>query len=156
MENIRIDRLESHREIEALIANYAHAFDNRDMDLFLSIWDDDCTLIAAEPLRTIHGATALAHLVEQQLWPTWQWSMHIITNCTVKFEDGDADSARSLSNVCCIGHNHQGIGQALVGSYRDIFVRRSGIWKLASREVDMRWGGSAETLLAKIEAKSEQ
>lgn len=156
MDETRMDRLESRFAIEALIANYAHGFDCRNLDLFLGLWWEDCTLIAPGPVGTIRGHAALSHLVEGQLWPTWHWSMHITTNCTVSFMDEDPDRAHALSNVCCLGHNDQDVGQALFASYRDIVERRSGIWKLATRTVDMRWGGAAAALLGDIETKLGQ
>lgn len=141
--------------IETLMANYAHGFDTRDLDLFLSVWWEDRALIVPSPAETIRGHAALAQLVEKLLWPTWQWSMHIMTNCTVNFEDTEPDRARALSNVCCLGHNDRGIGQTLVATYRDRFERRSGIWKLATREVDMRWQGTTEALVRHAVPKAD-
>ncbi|WP_370647552.1 nuclear transport factor 2 family protein [Polymorphobacter sp. PAMC 29334] len=109
--------------------------------MFLSIWWEDGEIVLPQPVGTVRGHAAIRALVVNELWPTWRWSMHVMSNSVTRLEETTPDHASVLSNVCCIGHDSHGRGQIMAGTYRDLFVQRGGTWKLAQRTVDMRWEG---------------
>jgi SnoaL-like domain len=132
---LRVDRLESQREIERLIASYAHAFDLHDVDLLRGIWHDDAELRLGEPFGDfagIDGIVEAAHL----LWAQSPRMHHWMSNAVI---DIDGDSATATTALDCFVTNVE-LGPTQVGGiYRDRFERRNGRWGIVERVFDLHY-----------------
>ncbi|WP_298287772.1 nuclear transport factor 2 family protein [Novosphingobium sp.] len=132
----RLETLETRQALLDLTSDYCHGFDKRDFDRFLAIWWDDAVWEIGPPFGSFTGHEGITHAVHDILWPAWAMSTHYTTNLHVT-ADG-ADSANGVCDVYCIGNTSDGQAQTVAATYRDHFVRRDGIWKIARRTVTMQ------------------
>lgn len=134
----RLDRLESRIAIEELAYNYCHGFDKRDQALFMSIWSDDCVWNIGPPFGSFEGLEGVERALVEILWPAWSLSQHVTSNVVVAFTD--ADEARAQCDVDCTGKLADSTEATFVGaSYRDLLVRRDGVWKIRQRDVTIHY-----------------
>lgn len=131
----RIDRLESRFAMLDLTSDYCHGFDKRDFDRFLAIWWEDCVWNIGPPFGRFDGHEGIHRAIYDILWPAWNQSTHCTTNLRVTFMDDDR--ATGVCDVDCIGTTSDGQAQTVAATYRDLFERRGGIWKIARRDVTM-------------------
>lgn len=130
----RLDAIESRFAIDALIANYAEAFDSMNMELLASLWHPDSRLFLGAN-GNAEGLDAI--LAQAQVNMTRMPHMHHwMANAII---DIDGDSATGVVAADCLFyHVDQGPLQAS-GQYRDVFARRDGRWAFQQRIFEMHF-----------------
>ena len=86
---LRVDLLESQREIERLISCYAHAFDLHDVDMLRGIWHDDAELRLGDPFgpypgtvpATLFERTGQLLVIQLEQAEQWRTEFHPGTGC---------------------------------------------------------------------------
>lgn len=134
----RVAELEGRVAIRDLVSDYCHGFDKRDYQRFLAIWWPDCIWDIGPPFGTFHGHEGINEAIHEVLWPAWGESHHLTTNLNITFLD--ADNARSISDVDCVGTLSGDEDCQIVGAtYRDTLQARDGCWKILKREVTIHY-----------------
>ncbi|CAB4952953.1 MAG: nuclear transport factor 2 family protein [Actinobacteria bacterium] len=132
----RLDEIESRTAISALVAGYCQGVDQKDSDLFLSLWHDDGEYLIPGGRGNFYGLDGIREslVVIGEAWArTWHWT----TNHTVSF-DG-CDRAIGRSDVFAICERHVDANVCLVAAtYDDEYERRNGAWRIGRRTVT-RW-----------------
>lgn len=129
----RVDRLESRQAMRDLVTDYCQAFDGVDFPRFLSIWWDDCVWDIGPPFGRFDGHAGIEKAVREVLWPVWRETHHLTSNLRVTFDD--ADNARGVCDVDCMGSLRDDSVQMISATYTDHFQRRAGTWKILRRDV---------------------
>ena len=129
----RIDELESRAALRDLVTDYCLGFDNRDWDRFIAIWHPDAVWEIGPPFGTFNGHEGIREAVFEILYPVWRETHHLASNLKLTFDD--ADHARGVCNVDCMGATLDDIVQMISATYSDDFERRDGLWKIAKRHV---------------------
>lgn len=131
----RLDHLESRFAIQDLVSDYCLGFDKRDWSRFLNIWWEDCVWDIGVPFGRFEGHDGIRRAIYDILWPAWMQSTHFTTNLRLTFNG--PDSATGICDVDCIGTTSDGQAQTIAATYRDLFDRRGGQWRIARRAVTM-------------------
>ena len=129
----RVDEIESRTAMRDLVTDYCLGFDTRDWDRFIGIWHEDAVWEIGPPFGTFNGHEGIRHAVFDVLYPVWRETHHLTSNLKVTF--ADADHARGVCNVDCMGATADDIVQMISATYTDDFERRDGVWKIARRNV---------------------
>ena len=129
----RIDELESRAAIRDLVTDYCLGFDRHEWDRFISIWHPDAIWEIGPPFGTFTHHAGIRKAVEESLYPVWRETHHLTSNLRLTFSD--ADHARGLCNVDCMGATKDNVVQMISATYTDDFSRRDGVWKIAKRAV---------------------
>lgn len=129
----RIDELESRTALRDLVTDYCLGFDNRDWERFISIWHEDAVWEIGAPFGTFNGHEGIRQAVYEVLYPVWRETHHLTSNLRVEFSD--ADHAKGVCNVDCMGATRDDVVQMISATYTDDFERRDGVWKIAKRNV---------------------
>ena len=133
----RLDELESRSAMRDLVTNYCMGFDNHDWDTFISIWHEDAVWDIGPPFGSFEGHAGVKEAVYDVLYPAWRETHHLTTNLKIAFTD--ADHARGVCDVDCMGANPDNVVQMVGATYTDDFERRDGVWKIAKRTVTMHY-----------------
>jgi ketosteroid isomerase-like protein len=133
----RVDELESRAAIRDLVTDYCIGFDTRDTDRFMRIWHDDARWDIGPPFGSYTGAENIRRAVESELYPVWRETHHLASNLHLEFID--ADHARGICNVDCMGATQDDVVQMISASYKDRFERRRGVWRIAHRAVTIHY-----------------
>ena len=129
----RIDELESRAALRDLVTDYCLGFDTHDWDRFIAIWHTDAVWEIGPPFGTFTGHEGIREAVYEILYPVWRETHHLTSNLHLAFSD--ADHARGVCNVDCMGATRDDIVQMISATYTDDFERRDGAWKIAKRHV---------------------
>lgn len=127
----RIVRIEDHLELRALVARYARAMDERDIETLGTLFTRDARLMTRDGAMNVDGRDAIvAELGERlrQLGPT----NHFCHDHLLAFDAGDADHATGTLNA----HAEISLGaRAMLASirYEDSYRRTEHRWYFASR-----------------------
>jgi ketosteroid isomerase-like protein len=131
----RLDALESHRAIERLVFDYAHAFDNKDVELLKTIWHDDANFdlgpafgMFTGPDDIVNGANGLW----EAIWPQHHW----MANTRI---DIDGDTATGVVALDCFATSVEAGPSMIGGTYYDRYERRDGVWKIVDRRFEMAY-----------------
>jgi uncharacterized protein (TIGR02246 family) len=127
----RLDRIEAHESIRRLVAEYCRGFDKRDIDRFMSVWADDAVW-SAGPGHEVTGHGSIRETAEG-LWGQFSATHHWSTNSVI---DVDGDQATAETDVHAIASAEGGCAQT-AATYRDVFRRVQGQWRLARRATDI-------------------
>ncbi len=133
----RIDELESRAAMRDLVTDYCQGFDNHDWDQFISIWHDDAVWEIGPPFGTFEGHAGIRNAVFDVLYPAWRETHHLTSNLRLSFSD--ADHARGVCDVDCMGATADDVVQMISATYTDDFERRDGVWKIARRQVKIHY-----------------
>jgi len=133
----RVNELESRAAIRDLVSDYCIGFDRHDWDRFIGIWHEDAVWAIGDPFGNFTGHEGIREAVFEVLYPAWRETNHLATNLRIEFSD--ADHARGKCDVDCMGAAPDGVVQMVGASYTDTFERRSGIWKIARRNVQIHY-----------------
>ncbi|MCF8473996.1 MAG: nuclear transport factor 2 family protein [Emcibacter sp.] len=133
----RVDELESRMALRDLVSDYCLGFDNQDWDRFISIWHEDAVWEVGPPFGTFVGHEGIRKAVYTILYPAWRETHHLTTNLRLEFEE--PNRATGVCNVDCMGANPDNVVQMVGATYRDVFERRNGHWKIAKRTVTMHY-----------------
>ncbi len=133
----RVDELESRAALRDLVTDYCLGFDNHNWDQFIAIWHKDAVWEIGAPFGTFTGHTGIRKAVFDVLYPVWRETHHLTSNLRLEFND--ADHARGVCNVDCMGATKDDIVQMISATYADDFERRDGVWKIANRAVTIHY-----------------
>ncbi|MFB9906937.1 nuclear transport factor 2 family protein [Allokutzneria oryzae] len=126
----RLDRVESELAIQRLVHEYCHGADKQDLRRFTAIWHEDAVW-APSPDQRFNGIDAIRAGVKAQ-WQSFQQMHHWTANLVVDFDgdraSGEADTELSVQLI-------DGTWIRGGGTYRDVYTRRNGIWRIIYREV---------------------
>jgi len=129
----RIDELESRAALRDLVTDYCQGFDNHDWNQFISIWHEDAVWDIGPPFGVFEGHAGISEAVHEVLYPVWRETHHLTSNLRLTFRD--ADHARGVCDVDCMGATKDDVVQMISATYTDEFERRDGVWKIAKRSV---------------------
>ncbi|UCG72877.1 MAG: nuclear transport factor 2 family protein [Chromatiales bacterium] len=129
----RVDELESRAALRDLVTDYCQGFDGHDWDRFIGIWHPDAVWDIGPPFGVFEGHEGIHRAVHEVLYPVWRETHHWTTNLRVEFTD--ADHARGVCDVDCMGATKDDVVQMVGATYTDDFERRDGTWKIAKRSV---------------------
>ena len=129
----RIDELESRAALRDLVTDYCQGFDSHDWDRFISIWHEDAVWDIGPPFGVFEGHAGISEAVHEVLYPVWRETHHLTSNLRLTFRD--ADHARGVCDVDCMGATKDDVVQMISATYTDEFERRDGVWKIAKRSV---------------------
>lgn len=141
----RIDRLEAESAIVRLSADYCRGADERDIDLFLSVWTlflsvwtDDAVWQVSDEVAFV-GHEQIRAGIERQ-WASTTRAFHWTSNPSITVSV-DALTARARFDVHTQVELPDGSRLALAGAYLDECARVGGEWRLARRvaRVDSQW-----------------
>ena len=130
----RLDAIESRFAIDALIANYAEAFDTMNMELLASLWHPDSRLLLGANGNSdgLEAILSQAQVNMKRMPHMHHWMANAIITI-------DGDSATGLVAADCLFyHVDQGPLQAS-GQYRDVYERRDGNWAFVQRKFEMHF-----------------
>jgi len=133
----RVDELESRMAMRDLVTDYCLGFDKRDWDRFIGIWHPDAVWEIGPPFGTFEGHEGIRKAVFDVLYPVWRETHHLTSNLRVTFDD--ADHARGVCNVDCMGATADDVVQMISATYTDDCERREGSWKIARRQVEIHY-----------------
>jgi len=130
----RLQALEDHEAIRALIAAYRRALDEKDFEAYADLFGDDGEFVTGG--RTFRGrAEILAMLAELQatgaLTVAAGDDRHLVTNVEIAV-DGDGATASSTWVYLTRGAGDEP-QLALVGHYEDALRRTAAGWRFARR-----------------------
>ncbi len=130
---------------EQLVLTFSACFDDGDSAGMLELFSTNGVWKRQD--GDLHGIEALRTFMEKR--PTGILVRHVMSNLRTTFTNNDEAVVESYITVYrATDHRSDGpatfSGPDLVGRYRDVVIRRSGSWKLASREVrvDFKLAGS--------------
>ena len=119
---------EAKAEIVELVYRYATSLDQRDFDMFRSIWTDD---VRAEydDVGSWEGLDAFAAFMEK-IHARCGASLHRVTNPVV-WEEGGRVRARSYVDAIVVVNDTDAM--RAIGTYEDEVVPVDGSWRIAHR-----------------------
>lgn len=122
----RVRRLEAERTARELVHAYLYAFDAKELELLLSLYDDDALLVNG--FGTWRGRDAIRASHEHDLEKT-AYSFHNLANVRVVLgdDDGEAWVSGYLYNVQSFAGEARGTVATGLFHLRD----RAGAWKIA-------------------------
>ena len=134
----RVDELESRAAIQRLLAEYCHGVDKRELDRFVAVWHPDASLTMGEPMGDFRGIDEILGFIREIVWETQlPESHHWTTNTSLSFSD--ADHADGLSDVLAAGVGPDGRRVTIAATYRDVFERRAGQWRILRRVAEIHY-----------------
>lgn len=130
----RLDAIESRFAIDALIANYAEAFDTMNETLLATLWHPESKLLLgangnAEGLDAILAQSR----VNMKRMPHMH---HWMANALITV---DGDDAHGLVAADCIFYDVDQGPLQVSGQYRDVYQRRDGRWAFLERRFTMHY-----------------
>ncbi|CAN5312241.1 hypothetical protein BH10ACT7_BH10ACT7_27770 [soil metagenome] len=128
-DDARLDRLESLADITRLVNEYCIAMDDRDLERFAALWHPDATW--ASSARSVTGIRSIVDAIEDG-WTKAPRSRHFSANLVIEL---DGDRATSRSAVLIAVQFPDGARSRYGRDFSDVFERRSGEWRIASRTV---------------------
>lgn len=127
----RLRGLIDHAEISALVYNYNHSLDEREPDLFASLWAEDAVWNFIAGFGLFSGKKTIVSAFDT-FW-SFHESMHHCATNVVTTVTGDTASGRSKSMgraVTSSGRVHESFI-----SYDDLYVRVDGVWLFLRRDI---------------------
>jgi len=136
----RLDEIESRTEIASLVAGFCEGLDRRDPERFGALWNEDAEFLAPGGRGNFYGLEQIRG-VQVAIDTSWARTFHLTTNLVIKFENPDRATGRA--DCLAIAQSAaDGRTTYIEATYFDIFERRDGEWKIASRTTE-RWFISA-------------
>jgi hypothetical protein len=130
----RLDAIESRFAIDALIANYAEAFDTLNIELLATLWHPESRLHlgANGNADGLEAILAQARINMKRMPHMHHWMANALITV-------DGDSGQGLVAANCLFYDvDQGTLQAS-GQYRDVYQRREGRWAFLERTFTMHY-----------------
>ena len=127
------------QEILDLISTYAYSLDERDWDLYASIWSDDARLSGGSGESRSKQqilSTAQAAIARRDANPDARWARHHTTNTILSELGGNrvAGKTRWFVHLRRASEPRTFVGNS--GHYHDEFVRSPEGWRFASRRIE--------------------
>jgi hypothetical protein len=116
-----------------VVMRYAEALDTKDWALFRTAFTPDCVMTYGDPWGPIEGIEHLTDFVVRFHAPLAHLR-HATTNFRIGAYDGDTARGRCSVEALLVQPGAPG-GDTLrvTGVYQDVFARRDGAWRFASR-----------------------
>lgn len=131
----RVAALEDRQAVHALLANYNRGIDEKDEELFRSIWNDDARWDIGEPFGAHEGHAQIVDIV-RVIWQALPETHHFTTNEVI---DVAGDTATAVCDAHCTATDAKGRAMLVAASYRDRARRIDGTWKLTERNVQIHY-----------------
>jgi uncharacterized protein (TIGR02246 family) len=138
---IRMDSLERlviERDCERLVTEYCHLVDHNEAEGIAELFTEDGVWKSVE--ATLDGREQIRKAMAERQANTRRMSRHVCNNFSLKILD--ADHAEGIVYLTLYRHDGKEgrrlsplEGPAMVGEYRDRFVRTSQGWQIAHREI---------------------
>ncbi|SDM46664.1 nuclear transport factor 2 family protein [Allokutzneria albata] len=126
----RLDRVESELAIQRLVHEYCHGADKQDLRRFSAVWHPDAVWAPSAGHR-LDGLDAIRAGIKAE-WQKYQQMHHWTANLVITLDgdraSGEADTEFSVQFL-------DGSWVRGGGTYRDVYTRRDGIWRITYREV---------------------
>ena len=124
----RLDAIESRLAIDALIANYAEAFDTMNEELLATLWHPDSRLLlgANGDAEGLDAILAQARVNMRRMPHMHHWMANALITV-------DGDHGRGVVAANCLFYDIEKGPLQVSGQYRDIYERRSGRWAFRER-----------------------
>ncbi|MET3395909.1 hypothetical protein ABIC33_006586 [Variovorax sp. 1140] len=124
----RLDAIESRLAIDALIANYAEAFDTMNEELLATLWHPDSRLLlgANGDAEGLDAILAQARVNMRRMPHMHHWMANALITV-------DGDHGRGVVAANCLFYDIEKGPLQVSGQYRDIYERRSGQWAFRER-----------------------
>jgi len=130
----RLDAIESRFAIDALIANYAEAFDTMNEELLATLWHPDSRLLLGAN-GNAEGLDAI--LVQSRANMKRMPHMHHwMANALITI---DGDEGHGLVAADCLFYDVERGPLQVSGQYRDLYQRRAGRWAFLERTFTMHY-----------------
>ena len=129
-------RIEAERACERLVARYAIAVNDWDIDAFISLFTPDAVWQRPK-VPALHGHDSIRAFMQTQ--PTARTLRHVNGLCMVTIAD-DGATATSISQTTVYDTAKVGdlpvpvMGVDMVVEYRDVLVRIEADWRFARRD----------------------
>ncbi|GAB5100698.1 nuclear transport factor 2 family protein [Caballeronia sp. HLA56] len=130
----RLDAIESRFAIDALIANYAEAFDSMNIELLATLWHPDSRLLLGANGNSdgLEAILAQARVNMERMPHMHHWMANALITV-------DGDDGHGLIAANCLFYDvDQGTLQ-VSGQYRDVYQRREGRWAFLERVFTMHY-----------------
>ena len=131
----RVAALEDRQAVHELLAHYNRGIDEKDEDLFLSIWSEDARWDIGDPFGSHVGHPQIMDIV-RVIWHALPETHHFTTNEVIRVE---GDSATAASDAHCTATDAKGRAMLIAASYRDRAHRSDGTWQLTERNVRIHY-----------------
>jgi len=130
----RLDAIESRFAIDALIANYAEAFDTMNIELLATLWHPESRLLLGANGNSdgLEAILAQARINIKRMPHMHHWMANALITV-------DGDNGHGLVAADCLFYDvDQGTLQ-VSGQYRDVYERREGRWGFLERTFTMHY-----------------
>lgn len=130
----RLDAIESRFAIDALIANYAQAFDTYDRELLATLWHPDSRLLLGQNgnAEGLDAILAQADVNMKRMPHMHHWMANALITVA-------GDRAHGLVAADCIFYDVDQGPLQVSGQYQDIYERRDGRWAFVERQFTMHY-----------------
>lgn len=130
----RLDAIESRFAIDALIANYAQAFDTYDRELLATLWHPDSRLLLGQNgnAEGLEAILAQADVNMKRMPHMHHWMANALITVA-------GDHAHGLVAADCIFYDVDQGPLQVSGQYQDIYERRDGRWAFVERQFTMHY-----------------
>jgi hypothetical protein len=130
----RLDAIESRFAIDALIANYAEAFDTMNIELLASLWHPDSRLLlgANGNSEGLEAILAQAKVNMKRMPHMHHWMANAIITI-------DGNKATGLVAADCLFYHVEQGALQVSGQYRDVYERKDGRWAFQQRTFEMHF-----------------
>lgn len=135
----RVERIETHLELQRLAADYCIGADQQDLFRFRAVWTEDAVWDAAgddpdHDEQRFRGIEAITTAVEAQ-WAAFPRMQHATANHVVDLDPDSPDSATGQCDVIATVQLPDGRWVVGGGVYQDVYRREGRVWRIASRLV---------------------
>jgi hypothetical protein len=131
-----VDTERSRREITNLVINNNRATDQRNSELFQSLWHPDASYAIGGGYGDCVGIDEIDRGIEA-IWAALMEIHHWTTNLIIEFSD--PDHAHGESNVLSHCIDHDGRYFVSVADYLDGFERRDSTWRFIRRNIVLHY-----------------
>lgn len=126
-------------EIENVLARYALAYDDGDMDAVEVVFAQDAVLTmriaGGEMVGPLHGIEEIMRLYRGAHDSQTDQRRHITTNLLV--EEIDEKTVKTVSYLLITSAEHGSLTVLSTGKYEDEWVKSGGEWHLAKRHIGL-------------------
>jgi uncharacterized protein (TIGR02246 family) len=134
------DKLLIERECERLVTAYCHYVDHGEAERIAELFSEDGVWTSAE--ATMDGREAIRKAMAARQANLARMSRHVCNNFLLEIIDADhAEGTVYLTLYRHDGKEGRALspleGPAMVGEYRDRFVRTEEGWRIAHREIEV-------------------
>lgn len=126
-----LDLFLSESEITRLVHEYCHGVDKRDPDRFMSVWAEEAVWQVG-PEQVFRGRDAILDGARRQ-WDAFGQMHHWSANLVLAVDPGE-NRATGESDVDVTVEMQDGRWVRGGGTYRDVYTREHGQWKIKRRD----------------------